>query len=169
VARLRPQRVMRPHPCGADCTSCVSGGTRDVATGRSGGRPYAGKQVDKRGRLSSLSAVHNHSRLARLEGLPRRRSGSRLHDLRFHGPLEHRESDPRQRQEIARQRGHLSVAHLGCAAELGGRRPDVRLGFTDCQSHVPRGRLRLRQRRSTLIEDSKQGLHNRYFTGGGWT
>jgi hypothetical protein len=168
VARLRPQRVMRPHPCGADCTSCGSGGTRDVATGRPGCRPYAGRQVDKRGRLSSLSGVHNHSGLARLEGC--------------HGDgraLDCRSSDSTVRWNIAnriranakklRQRGHSSAAHLDCAAELGGRRPDVRPGFTDCQSRVPRGRLRLRQRRSTPIEDSKQGLHNRYFTGGGWT
>jgi hypothetical protein len=81
VARLRVRR----RPCGADSTSCSAGGTHDVATATSGSRTYAGRHGDKRCRLSSLSAVHHHSWLARLEGLPRRRSRSRRHDLRFHG------------------------------------------------------------------------------------
>jgi hypothetical protein len=47
------------------------------------------------------------------------------------GRLEHRELDPRQRQEIRPQRGHLSAPHLDCAAELG------RLA-SGCQTRVHR-------------------------------
>jgi hypothetical protein len=52
------------------------------------------------------------------------------------------------------------------------RRPVVRmstLGSTDCKSHGSRACPDLRQQRSTLVEDSKQSLYDRFFTGGGWT
>ena len=64
---------------------------------------------------------------------------------------------------------------ISCAAcpsvcsEFGELVSGCHTGFTDSQSHGPSGCLSLRQQHSTLVEDSKQGLFNRFFTGGGWT
>jgi hypothetical protein len=164
VPRLRLRRVTWPHTCGADGPSCGSSGTRDVPMGRRACAPMPG------GMGTRDAVCHRYPQFKTIHGL-HVSSGYRrgLHDLRIHDRLEHRESVRRQRREIGRQRGHISAAHLNCEAELGGRRPDVGSGSTDCQSHIPRGSLRLRQQRDTLIEDSKQGLHNKFFTGGGWT
>jgi hypothetical protein len=168
VAQLRPRRVMRLHPCGADSTSCGSGGTRDVATGRSGWRTYAGRQVEKRGRVSSLSALHNLHGLRASRGY---RGGGRALDWII--------SDSAVGWNIANRicptpRNWASARSFVSSAS--GLRSGARRAASGCKTGVhrlpiarTRGRLRLRQRRSTLIEDSKQGLHNRFFTGGGWT
>jgi hypothetical protein len=55
----------------------------------------------------------------------------------------------------------------GLCSEFGGL-------VSGCQTGVHRQPIAwtrwisLRQQRSTLVEDSKQGLHNKFFTGGGW-
>ena len=67
------------------------------------------------------------------------------------------------------------MRRISCAAcpsvcsESGELVSGCHTGFSGSQSHGPSGCLSLRQERSTLVEDSKQGLHNRFFTGGGWT
>lgn len=83
-ANEKPSATMASGVRRMSCVACPSGSSVESRL-----TPLA-ICVDRR--LSSRSAAHNHSWLTCLEGLPRARSRSRLHDLAFHGRLEHRES-----------------------------------------------------------------------------
>jgi hypothetical protein len=82
-------------------------------------------------RLSSPSALHNHSWPAHLEGLPRPRLCSRLHDLAFDGRYEHREFVNYWQQRWTVQRVRRGGVRM---SDRVHRQPIARTTWTDAST-----------------------------------
>jgi hypothetical protein len=159
VARSRLRRVMRPHPGVRIARVAVRAA---LVTRLWRGLPSA---LMPGGKGTKDAACHRHPHFTTIPGL--RASRSDRGDGRA---LDCMISDSTVGWNIA-NRIRANAKKLGVSEviyrqrirtvqrESEGRRPDVRPGFSDCQSHGPRGCLRLRRQRSTLTEDSKLGLH----------
>ena len=118
VQRRERRHLGRPVPAG------IQGRVRS----HPGRHPRPPRDLPRYPQVTSFGGRRSSS------GVPRQRSGRRLHDLELDGRLAAGEVGPGERQAAGRQRGHLLAEDLDGAARIRGLALDVGSRFADRQS-----------------------------------